>query len=456
MNDNKKKENNKPDKPEKAEEEIPFREEALERIAVPDELNLLFTPITYRKKFIRWTIAGFLLIVFAWAFFGSIPIDINGRAIVMNRQGLFSIEAKTAGIVKEILVKPGQSVQKGQLLMRLSDPEEEKKYASSLIQAKKLEENVAKLKEQIHIELLARRESIQQQIIASHTSIKELENSIVQLEKELQNKEELFKQHLIGLNEIHDTRQLLSQRKIALETTKGTLATLEANLTQSYREQELLGKERELLQAQQESELLKISLNYLDVTSTDAGTVLSILVNPGDHVSVGIPLVRLEYKTKAQQTYIFYAYIPAEYGKKVQLGTNVIVELSTVRAEEYGAILGKVIQVSPYPVSRENIGNTIQNEGLVDYLMGGNKTVVELVIEPELDPTTPSGFKWTSGKGPNIKISTGTVAYVKGLVERVTPIFYLFSLWRLEKLDTDIEKYFEHKPNAEPAQKNLK
>ena len=419
-----------------------FRAEALENIAAPEDLNTLFKPATFRKKTLNITMGVFFLALLLWLFFGSLPLTIDGRGIIMNRKGLFTIEAKADGIVKQIFVKQGNFVDKGQLVMRLSDPEEEKKYDASLIKVKNLENDVAQLQEQIQKELLAQRESIQQQILAAEASITDLEASIVQLKKELELKEKLYEQHLIGLNDVHETKQLLSQRMIAVEMTKGTLATLEASLTKSYREQELLGKKRDLLQAKQQSELLKLSMHYLDVISPNSGTVLEVLSNYGERTTTGSPLIRLEYGKADKQNYLFYAYIPAEYGKQVRTGIQVEVELSTVRAEEYGAILGNVIEVSSYPVSREYIGNIIQNEGLVDYLIDGNKAVTQIVIEPILDPATPSGFKWTSGKGPPIKISTGTVCLVKGIVGREAPVFYLFSLWRIERFEQEVENYF--------------
>ena len=415
-----------------------FRKEALEKVTVPDELNLPFIPVTYRRNLIWLTLGIFVFFLMAWILLGTVPILIEGRGIVMDRKGLFSIQAKTGGIIKEIVVVPGQTVQKDQLLMVLSDPELEKKYDASLIKIKSLEEDVSKLRAQIQFELQAQKESIQQQIIGTQASLKQLEVNIGELEKELSKKEALYKQHLLGLNQLYEARQTLSQNKIELETTKGTLAKLEANLNRSYRDQELLRKEHDLLQARQESDLLKLSFQDLAIKSTQEGVVLEILAEIGGRVFAGNALVRLEYGAGKLQSYIVYAYIPTAFGKRIQPDMPVEVELSNVRVEEYGAIMGKVVQISPYPVSRDNIGKIIQNEGLADYLMGNNKAVVQIIIEPELDPTTPSGYKWTSGKGPAIKLSIGTVCLVKGLAGRESVIFHLISLWRLEKWESDL------------------
>ena len=102
------------------------------------------------------------------------------------------------------------------------------------------------------------------------------------------------------------------------------------------------------------------------------------------------------------------------------------IELTTVKAQEYGALLGKISRVSQYAISPENITRMIDNPSLVDYLMQKQLAVLEVIIEPEQDPHTFSGYRWTSGEGPPIKLTSGTLCVFRGMVEEVKPIFYLF------------------------------
>jgi HlyD family secretion protein len=267
----------------------------------------------------------------------------------------------------------------------------------------------------------------------------ELEKSIPPLEQELASKEELFKEGLLGLNNLHETRQLLSQRKIAIEVTKGNLATLEANLSKSYREQELREKERNLLEQLQQNEILKLEKKFNTVITPSAGRVLDILVKSGNHVQAGTPLVRMEYSTDEKTSHLFLAFVPLKYGKSIDVGSQVTLELATIKAEEYGSILGRVKEVSLYPISQAAIQNTIQNEGLVKYLTLSDKYLMEVIIEPELDPATPTGYKWTSGTGPDTTISSGTTFFVKGIIARTSPLYYFFSLSEVRRFEGDIK-----------------
>lgn len=181
----------------------------------------------------------------------------------------------------------------------------------------------------------------------------------------------------------------------------------------------------------------------IKIKSPYAGQVLKIFKPPGSYLQKGLPLISLEYFEKEDSRHVIYAFIPIESSKQIALGMKVEVELSSAKVGEFGAIEGKVIQVSPYAISHEYIESLIQNEGLVTYLTQGKQTVAMLTIEPELDASTPSGYKWTSGKGPNLKISTGTIVKIKGLVGHIQPLYYFLPLWRLAKAKGDIQSWWD-------------
>ena len=46
----------------------------------------------------------------------------------------------------------------------------------------------------------------------------------------------------------------------------------------------------------------------------------------------------------------------------------------------------------------------------------------------DLDPKSPSGFKWTSSLGPPIRIGSGTFCTVQIIVERRKPISYVIPM----------------------------
>ena len=51
---------------------------------------------------------------------------------------------------------------------------------------------------------------------------------------------------------------------------------------------------------------------------------------------------------------------------------------------------------------------TLKNKQLVQNL-SNNAAPIEIAVELERDPSTFSGYKWSSSKGPSIKINGGTL-----------------------------------------------
>ncbi len=410
-----------------SEDELLFRKKALLERGSSDQLDQLFQPMP-SIIWIAWVIAFLLLIALtAWLFWGSVPLLVQGKGIFVNDQGLFSIQSKVSGSVSEILVKPGMLVEKGQLVAIIKDPQERFKYESALMKEKHIRQNLALLKKQIGTEERAEKEALEKQIISSRKTILELENSIIPLESDLKKKEDLAQKGLLSLKDLQDTKQLLTQRRIALETTKGNLENFKVRLEKGYREEEVKAKERDLLQAMQERQLLELTQKLNQVYSTDSGYVTELLVAAGSHVNAGTPLMHLEYYSTDASQHLVYAYIPIEKGKRVREGTSVEIEPSTVNPQEYGAILGTVVGISSFAVSKENIASLLQNASIVDYLIQNGEAAVQITIAPLPDPSAPSGLKWTSGKGPQMKISTGTICSIKIIADRERPLYELLS-----------------------------
>jgi HlyD family secretion protein len=101
-----------------------------------------------------------------------------------------------------------------------------------------------------------------------------------------------------------------------------------------------------------------------------------------------------------------------------------IVEIipSTVRVERFGYIYGRVVNVSVIPATREGMMRTLKNSSMVDKLTA-NGPPFEVTVS--LDPAaTPSGYRWSTGRGPEIDITNGTLIDGRVLVSTI-PIIAL-------------------------------
>jgi len=117
-------------------------------------------------------------------------------------------------------------------------------------------------------------------------------------------------------------------------------------------------------------------------------------------------------------------YVPGGEGKKVVDGQEIQVSPSTVKAEEYGFILGNVTSVSYFPSTPEGMKVVLRNEELVKEL-SSKGAPIEVTALLTKDSTTKSGYKWSSSQGPPTGIFSGTQAKGSIVVDRKPPIEFV-------------------------------
>jgi HlyD family secretion protein len=113
-------------------------------------------------------------------------------------------------------------------------------------------------------------------------------------------------------------------------------------------------------------------------------------------------------------------YLPTEHGKKVKTGMKAHIAPATVKKEEYGMLVGRVREVSPFPATRQGIAAVVQNDSLVDsYVKAGAPYEARLDL---IVADTSSGYAWTSGAGPDVDLTSGTTVEAALTVREQRPI----------------------------------
>lgn len=142
-----------------------------------------------------------------------------------------------------------------------------------------------------------------------------------------------------------------------------------------------------------------------DVVSLFAGRVDEILIEKGMLLGRGQSVAVVQ---EGDNPLSAFAFVPGEQGKQLKKGMRVQVLPSTVKAEEFGYIQGEVTTVSKFPVTEGEMFLLLENQSLVDTLRTGD---AQLRVDVKLlrDPSTPSGFEWSSSQGPPFAITRGTL-----------------------------------------------
>lgn len=399
------------------------------------------TPLSLISPKLWLFIAGtFLLLAgfITWAVFGTIAVTVSGKGVFINQGGLFSVESKTAGFVKDVFIKEGQEVKKGTPLVLLDDPSLELKLAKALMLEDVLSKDLQKLGAQINKEEQARLLAIEKEMETKNFAIEQMEQEIPALLKERDSRRKLYSEGLINAARVHETEQNYTDRLVAIEKLRADIHDLQSRTIQEYRIQEFKEKKLKLLEAKKEVELLRLNQKQYVIAAEEDGKVLEIDVQKGQQVSPGMFVVWMERPDDGTRKQIVYGFVPVEKGKKVNPGDQVIIEIEGINTQEFGYVLGKVESISSYIASQKKAAVELQNEMLANYL-NNKEASIRLTIVPEQNSKTVSGLRWTGGYGPSHPITSGTVAKLAITVEKVSPLKYWLPIWRVQQVKETVQ-----------------
>jgi HlyD family secretion protein len=353
-----------------------FREAALAKIRSPEQLDALL-PITSPLGWLALlTTAVALCVLIFWAFFGTIMRTATGRGIIVRNteSGLSVVAGQGSGLVSEVLVKPGNIVQAGQVMFYL---------------------DLTALKQDI----ASGENSLKSLLAQDAAQTKDESDRIRILQEKLANQQSLYDQGLLTKSQILDTKS----------------AIYEVHAGQYSRNQQISDQRARIQDLQ-----LRLAQDGT-IRCPRAGQVLEVEVDVGDFAQPGRVLARMEGLSGERGALIF---VPGNEGKKIKIGMAIRISPATVKPEEYGYIQGKVKSVSFYPVTRDEMMFYLQNEVLVNRLLKNGETI-SVAATLQLDPSTPSGLRWSSSQGPDVSVEGGTVCSGSVVLARQRPITLL-------------------------------
>ena len=391
----------------------------------PEELSRRITIVDARGRLAG--LMGLVLVaaIIAWSLFGSVPEMVAGSGILIPPGGLMDVVALGQGQVTEVEVGPGDRVNVGDILARISMPELEAQRQSVLADL----EN-ARLWGEERADYHDRTMSVQgrnnaERIEQLRFRMKYLNEYFSFLKKFVKGLEGVKKDYLTP-KEVEESRRKMQSVLAEIHDCKLKIAEVQAA------ELDLAGKfEQDRLQSREKETGLTVALENVDrqlklfsrVRSPYEGVVVELGVESGDYVSPGTPLVALRPLDPTLEAGLVF---PVEIGKKIRPGMKVYIYPSTAPKEEYGCIYGLVSSVSEYPVSAESLMQSLGTSHLVSSLM---EQGVLLKVEVTLlrDPDTPTGFKWSSSQGPETgAIEAGTLCTGNVVLKRSRPIDLVF------------------------------
>lgn len=274
------------------------------------------------------------------------------------------------------------------------------------------------------------------EISSIQAQLTELNGKEIEIEKS-------FRENRSQITEIQAQIRQLDSQRITIEKSfrdnSGQISDIQAQITGLNTRSK--GLEQENLQASinRKNEIAEVERNISQlqqqiqersqIKSLHDGCILETTSVVGQVVSPGARLGSLRTNTSGKEQVTGIAYFDVKDGKRIKPGMTMQITPDTVKRERYGGIVATVKSVSAFPVTSTTASTRLGNSELADTLT--NKTAkVEIVAELVPEETNTSGYKWSSSKGPDMKLTSGTTTGVRVKVEQQAPITFLLPFLR--------------------------
>jgi HlyD family secretion protein len=435
-----------------------FRQEAIKKVSSPEQLDRLMQVTRLRGWIGLATFAAVLLGAILWGIYGAIPTRVAGSGIILEHGGgIVDVQAKGGGRLVAVLVRPGDRVEQGQPIARV----DQRDLALSLGQARALatelkaqrdqtaqyygvylreqEQNVRDQARNLQTQARDAEENLRTQRRAIETRERDARARLRALEDLLAAEEQLLREGFISKIQVEDMRERVQAAREEVTRARADLAQIDGTTRaqlgkiqtdrqaleikllelQNQRTQNLDAYALKLVEANQKVRQLAEDLEETaTVTSPAAGTVLDQTAAVGTIVGDRAPIVRIETGGRRLDAVV---YVPATTGKEIKPGLRVELTPATVKKEEWGAMLGRVRAVAQFATTTAGMMAVLDNADLVRTFLAAGP-LLSVTVELDTDPQAPSGFRWTSNRGPDVRVTPGTLATAQLIVREQPPI----------------------------------
>ena len=401
-----------------------FRSVALERLSSPEQLDQLMQVTTPRGWVLLAGVGLLLVTALVWGIVGSVPERIAGQGILIRSGGVLEVEAPGDGRVTDVAVRVGEDVSEGQIVARIDRPDLALRVQQARSRVADLRGRHAQQQGIGAREVQTQEEYLAQRAVQLRAAIEAGERTLARLDEQIESQTDLVRQGLITRQTQLAKQQERDRVEAAVRQSRSELVQLDAQRGQVQNQAQKAEQETASALAEAEREVARLQAELrtaTEVTSPYTGRVLQVMAEQGSEVIRGQPMLMVDLTGKGVKALEAVIYIPSIHGKKIRPGMDVQIAPSTVKKEEFGYLLGKVTYVSDFPVTPAGMMAKLKNEQLVAAL-SGDDAPYEIRADLLPDPDNVSTYRWTSAKGPPIRIQSGTLASAGVVVERRRPV----------------------------------
>lgn len=457
--------------------------------ASPEQLDQLMQVVKPKNWIPAVTIGGLTIAALIWSVVGRIPMAVTGQGVLISQQRVVELQSPISGQLEVLRVKDGQTVKKGEVIAAVKPLELTEQLKQLQVKRQQLlgqatnTESIQQQRTEVERQAIAatrtslmqrlgtarslsptlreqslttigqQRQSLQRRLQDAQAMLPTMkdrwerrarlakegaldQDSLVTAERdyrqEAQNIQELqaqFRQLDVNATEAQQ-RYVQSENTISeIQAQLDELDTRSKRLDQenvqssNIRRNEIAEVDRAIAQLKQQIEEKSVIRSPQDGSILDMSGVLGQVVNSGTHLGT--------LQTGGSEPLVLtgMTYFEVKDGKQIKPGMKVQLTPDTVKRERFGGIVGTVKSVSPYPITTSRAAAKLGNSDLAETLTG-KAARVEVVVDLQSEPSNVSGYKWSSSKGPDSKLTPGTTASIRVTVEEQAPITFLLPFLR--------------------------
>jgi HlyD family secretion protein len=390
-----------------------FRKAALDKLASPERLDVLMQVTSPQGWAALWTIAALLAAAIAWSIFGEFDERIDGQGVLLSGGGTRQIRAGGDGVLTKFQLAYNDVVQADQVVgaIEVVGTEENVRMSEERLLESKRNATASELEDRGNIR------NLDLQIAVKQTEREEAASQLKEEETKLAERQAALKNGLVTANAVQTAQDRVNAAKGRISLAVQTVLNLQSQKVGI--EQRIRSRNQQVSDDQRRSESTKTTAAAsTEVRTTVAGRVIELLKRQGERVKNGDVVAVIEPPGSEFEAVV---YVSSDVGKRIKEKMPTQISPSGVKREEFGYMKGTIARVADYAATQEAAVSAVGNPELVKKFLGGGPKF-ELRVAPTADPNTPSGFAWSSSKGPPLRITSGTEVTLAIIVDSHPPI----------------------------------
>lgn len=344
---------------------------------------------------ILWILLAFVVLFLAWAALTSVDRTVRGMGRIVPSSKLQVVSNLEGGVVEQILVKAGDTVTRGQVLVRLSPTASNAAFGSTGASVEALETKIARLEAEVRggspsyggsgsqvaveqslhaarmAELSGLRSAGQARVVQAERSVSEArsilesrQSNLVTARRELEMIRPLAEQLIVPKMDLikAENAATVAQNEVAaaqaaVARAQSSVAEARSSAAQQFSDwksragMELSQAQAELSMQRQNLPALSDRVDRTVIRAPMSGKVNRVLVTTvGGSVTSGMPIAEI---VPSDDLLYFEVMVRPEDIGNVGLGQRARIEVTAYNSAVFGTLNGKVTSISPDAVQNE-------------------------------------------------------------------------------------------------------